>query len=102
MPMSRARAMILLIALCIALGACSGGGGTAAKSAAQRLSEAAAKIGAAFGRTAPEIETGIRVKMPNATIDELAAQAERSAAQAAQHEAIAVRQAAREADRLAT
>jgi hypothetical protein len=100
----RVRCVVAATVLSSMIVACSGGGQQVARqgeAAASRFSAAIARIAATLGKPAAEVESGIRLKLPTATIDDLARQAEKTADETAALRRIA-EQTAREAEQVKT
>lgn len=96
--------LVAAMAVSLLILACSGGGQQAVRqgeAAANRFSAAIARIAETLGKPAAEVESGIRLKLPTATIDDLARQAEKTADETAALRRIA-EQAAREAEEVKT
>ena len=89
--------LALLAFVIMLLAACGGGGGTAVRTAeqiaVQRFDDAVALTAKALGKTTTEVAAGIKGKLPAATLDDLVAQAERTAARTAQLERLAAQEA---------
>jgi hypothetical protein len=92
MPRNAGWRVVFFVGLILLLAAC-GKSGPAARTAAQRLDDAVALIAKALGKSTTEVRTGIKSKLPAATVDDLAAQAERTAARTAEIERLAARDA---------
>jgi hypothetical protein len=92
MPRTAGSRVAFFVCLILLLAAC-GESGPVARTAAQRLDDAVALIAKALGKSTTEVRTGIDRKLPGATVDELAAQAERTAAKTAEMERLAAREA---------
>ncbi len=93
MPRAAGSRLIVVACVVLLLGACGGGGGSVTRTAAQRFDDAVALIAKAFGKSTGEVRAGFETKLPAATIDDLAIQAERTAVRAADLERIAAQRA---------
>jgi hypothetical protein len=91
-----------LLAVTLLVVACGGSGQVVVRegeTAAARFAAALERIAVTLGKPAKDVESGIKLKMPGATIDDLAIQAEKTAEETAALERIALAQAAAEAER---